>query len=285
MKTGGTSFAFHAQQHFASDEIYPSPGIDTLDGSIDARILAYSTLQALGSLSSARRGAIRFYAGHFPFAATALVRESFADSTTSCAPIVLTLVREPVARTVSTLRHFQRLRPGSVGEARANRFAALPLEAIYDDPAVHSTFVRDHQVRLYSTTLADATGAFGSRSPYHDVAARLDGTDSSADPLDATWTASETARRHALAIALANLRATDLVGTDDGYDRFIAELRTAHGWWPRGIDTSARANASQASEPVATSFRRRIEADNAADLEFYETARELAAARLAESRR
>lgn len=307
MKTGGTSFALHAREYFAPHEVYPCPGVDTIEGSIEEQVATYASVAGLRRLPESRRSVIRLYTGHLPFAATSVVRATVADAladadneldpntatqtdmSASRAPIVLTLVREPVARTISTLRHFRRLRPGSVGEGGApSRFAGWPLEAVYDDPAVHSTFIRDHQVRLYSAILSDGTGAFGSPSSYEAIAARLRDGAAAPDPLDAAWTANESVRRGALTTALANLHATDVVGTDDGYDRFVDELRVRHGWWPDGIDTRRRANVSDVSEVhdgVPASFRRRIEADNACDLEFYEAARDVAAARVPAARR
>lgn len=285
MKTGGTSFAFHARKHFTPEQVYPCAGLDTVDSSIQAQVLAYASLAGLRSLAPARRAAIRLYTGHFPYAATQLVGEATAGGTAIPDPIVLTLVREPVARTISTLRHFQRLGPGSVSPGAPNRFEGSRLEAIYDDAAVHSTFIRDHQVRIYSSALTDASDAFGSPSLYRDISARLQGAAAPPDPLDETWTAAEPMRRRALVTALTNLRATEVVGIDDGYDRFVDELRFGYGWWSDGIDTRVRANASDAQDDVPESFRRRIEIDNSCDVEFYEAARDLVAARTPVARR
>ncbi len=70
-----------------------------------------------------------------------------------------------------------------------------------------------------------------------------------------------------------------MIGLSDGYGEFIRELRDRYGWWPQGLDLDAKMNQSQESWGVSESLRKRIEADNAVDIEFYEHAREIVARR------
>src|SRR5438045_58198 len=96
MKTGGTSFVFHLKREFPAVALYPSE-VDRR-GPTDAE--PYGSLADLAAVTPVRRAAIRMYAGHFPYMARDIIG---GDLTT------ITLLREPVERTVSMLKHFKRL--------------------------------------------------------------------------------------------------------------------------------------------------------------------------------
>src|SRR5262249_24908647 len=128
MKTGGTSFVFHLLRQFPRDAVYPTAG---LDRSSPTDVEPYLSLDDLVAVTPARRADIQIYAGHFPFMARDLIG---GELTT------LTLLRDPVARTVSHLKHFKRLH---------DRFHDLPLEEIYEDPFVFRHFVDNHQTKVF----------------------------------------------------------------------------------------------------------------------------------------
>src|ERR1700722_10289365 len=111
MKTGGTSLVVHLQKEFRPHEVYPDAGLDRRDPD---DVAPYAAVGDLVALSSSRRAEIRLYAGHFPFAARDLIGTDVRT---------LTLLREPVERTISVLKHFKRLR---------DRYRDLSLEAIYE---------------------------------------------------------------------------------------------------------------------------------------------------------
>ena len=129
MKTGGTSLVLQLLRQFEPREVYP-------DAHLDRRHLMdaepYASLADLVALSPERRAAIRFYAGHFPFVARDLIA---GDVKT------ITLLRDPVDRSVSVLKHFKRLH---------SRFHELPLDAIYDDPFVFEVFVANYQTKVFA---------------------------------------------------------------------------------------------------------------------------------------
>ena len=77
-----------------------------------------------------------------------------------------------------------------------------------------------------------------------------------------------------LQIAKANLAKVDLVGVNDRYDDFVAGMRDRFGWTFDEDLPDKRVG----SEPWTAddALRRRIAEDNAADVELYEYARELA---------
>ena len=152
MKTGGTSFAFQLQRHFDSNEVYPSKGADRGD---EADIAGYVSVSRLLRLSPERRAAIRVYTGHFPFVVSELLDLDL---------VTLTLLRDPVERTISVLKHFKRL---------SRRYHSHALDDIYEDPFVFADFIENHQTRMFSVTADDKPEAFGSNMSYWATASLL----------------------------------------------------------------------------------------------------------------
>jgi hypothetical protein len=116
MKTGGTSFVFQLSANFAPAEVYPN---EILDRRAPTDLEPYASLADLERLSPQRRAQIRVFTGHLPFAARELIGPDV---------VTLTLLRDPVERTISVLKHFKRLYA---------RYRDLPLDAIYDDEIVY----------------------------------------------------------------------------------------------------------------------------------------------------
>jgi len=80
-----------------------------------------------------------------------------------------------------------------------------------------------------------------------------------------------------LVAAEQNLEGVDVVGLTEQHADFVEALTDRFGW---RLKREVRANAAPDDSPeVAESFRRRIAADNAIDMEFYEFARRLVDAR------
>jgi serine O-acetyltransferase len=255
MKTGGTTFAFHAMQQFDDREIYPSRSIDRRG---PADVASYVAIERLRNVSPERRREVRIYMGHYPYAAAELIEPK---------PIVISLLREPVGRTVSALRHFQRLTP---------RFAGASLEAIYDDPLIFHVFLHNHQVKLFALTMADAPAAFASLMFRAAAGALGIGPGGDDDPESATISIDD----GRLALALANLERVDVLGLSSDYQGFVEQLRGEYGWWRRpDSDLRGRANVSPGGASISDAFRRKIIADNPAEMEFYAHACDLVAAR------
>jgi len=267
MKTAGTSFAFQLQQQFQPHEVYPARGFDRRD---DTDIAGYVSISRLLRLSPDRRAEILIYTGHFPFVASQLLNEDLAT---------LTMLRDPVERTISVLKHFKR---------RSRRYHAYPLERIYDDPFVFAHFVENHQTRMFSVTPEDEPEAFGSTMSYWATAAMLGLGNPNYDP----ETQDAVDRERAIAAAKASavdeprfelakqqLAKVDVIGFSEQYDAFIEDLRRRFGWWPSGLDTRAKANISAEKWEEPKSLRARIVADNPFDIELYEYAKELVRSR------
>jgi hypothetical protein len=256
MKTGGTSLVLHLLKQFPPREVYPDAELDRRDRD---DVAPYAALHDLAALSAARRAEIRVYAGHFPFMARDLIGPDVQT---------LTLLRDPVERTVSVLKHFKRLR---------DRYRDLSLEEIYDDPVVFRFFVENHQTKVFSVSAADAPDAFASALTFEEISARLDepGRDARMVAPDADVPDTITIDAARLAQAKANLAAVAVIGADDDFHGFVEDLRARFGWWSRGIDDRPRANVSVEPWAASTSLRARITADCRFDLELYAHAREL----------
>jgi hypothetical protein len=220
MKTGGGTFLQHILANFERDEVYPYQPLDR-DMNLANFVIDYLT-----GLSPERRARIRVYTGHFPFVAAQLMGMEL---------LTITILRDPVERTISYLKHCKRYH---------EQHRSLSLEEIYEDPFFYSTLIRDHQAKLFAMTPDDQPQS------YLDI---IDVDD----------------RR--LEIAKANLERVDVLGIRERFPELLEEMERRYGWRFDGV----RDRHVSGGREVSSSFRRRIAEDNAADLAFYEHARAL----------
>ncbi len=226
-KAAGTSLFAQLRRHFDREQIYPDPS-DEVPG--PAPILFVSHLRERYQV---RRDEIRVVTGHFPVRASELLDDDF---------VTLTVVREPVARTLSFLRHHRRKTP-----ADADR----PLEEIYDDPIRFHGMIENNMVKMFSLTPDEMQAGDGLMTHVRDF-----GPDR-------------------VAAAKAGLAGIDVLGLDTEFPSFVDELSTRFGW---ALGEPMHANRTEPDD-VGESFRRRIAADNAADVELFAYALELHAER------
>jgi hypothetical protein len=223
MKTGGTSLLHQFHQNFAPEEVYPNRELD-----MDAeRFLKHLRVDYLLSLSEERRRAIRVYMGHFPYVACELLGIDL---------VKLSLLREPIDRTVSLLQQLKRNGP---------RHKDSTLEQIYEHPNVFSRLTANHQTKVFATKADD------DLVDYNNVIV-----------VDADR----------LALAKRNLAQIDVLGLTEQYDEFLDELQSRFGWH---FNRNVRANENVAIEGASPELRRRIAKDNEFDLELYDYARDL----------
>ena len=251
MKTGGTSLVLHLLREFPDEEMYPSAALDRRHPT-DAE--PYASISDLVALSPERRAKIRFYAGHFPFVARDVIGPDVRT---------LTLVRDPIDRTISILKHFKR---------RYERFRAVPLDDVYADPFVYRYFIENYQTKVFAVTAEEGPNAFVSSLSFQEVRDGLErppGQFDGGSAARATDSRALTVDNDGLERAMVNLAQVDAIGTDERFRDFVEELRRRFGWWTAGAKDFPRANTS--SEPwVATAaLRERIARDNAIDLEFF----------------
>ena len=226
-KAAGTELRERLKRYFAPEALYP----DKTDGDIATVAPQVSAAQLLARWE-VRRDEIELVTGHFPLATAELLD---ADFTT------LTVLREPVERTLSHLRHYRRLTPDARGKS---------LEAIYDETPTY-VFLRDHMVKMFSMTVDEvATAARENKWP---VIKYIELTPDR------------------LARAKERLASVDVLGLQDRFDEFCAVLQSRFGWQ---LGEPLYANSTPHDE-VPDSLRERIAADNALDVELFEYACDL----------
>jgi hypothetical protein len=218
-KTGGTSAIRMLRRHFGDDRVYPNRS----DGDTAAAVISIPHLIARWA---ARGHEIELITGHFPLCARELLGVPFTT---------FTILREPIDRTLSYLRHHQRLTPADRGKT---------LEQIYDTRFRFHGLIHNHMVKMLSLTVDEMRG--GALTPVAFSPERL-------------------------ARAKATLRAIDVVGVLDRFEDFCDQLQDRYGFRlgaPVVVNRTART-------PVDEAFRERIARDNAQDVELYQMARGL----------
>ncbi|MFT7608984.1 MAG: hypothetical protein ACI9MX_002052 [Candidatus Aldehydirespiratoraceae bacterium] len=176
-KTAGTALWQRLQEAFPREALYP--GVD--DGPMGETTLLTKWVRA----AFERRGdEIAVVAGHFPLCTTELLGGDFTT---------FTILRDPVDRTLSALRHY---RETTLGEADT------PLEEVYADPQ-RQWVVHNHMVKMLSLTVDEMDGDLFTAVEF--TPARLER-------------------------AKAALQTIDVVGTQDRFEPFCDELSRRFGW-------------------------------------------------------
>lgn len=245
MKTGGTTVFRYLRENFELDQLYPYRKLDIqLDGDV-VDLNHHLRLPYLLGLSEERRRQIRVYSGHFPSVTPELLGGDF---------LTVTILRDPVERTISLLRQLTRATQWLDPTDRPP--LELPLEEVYHHPAVFEPLIHDHQTKVFSMRASDQPDS------YRDV-------------MDVD--------EKRLALAKRNLMQVDVLGLTEGYDDFLDDLGSRTGWHlQRGLQKNA---APREDAPrVVDSLRRRIAADNAMDVELYSFAKDLLGQRAQDGR-
>jgi hypothetical protein len=221
-KSAGTSLRDRFRNHFPESAIYPN----RTDGT-DKRVSVISVRHLLDRWHT-RGDEIRLVAGHFPLATTEVLDVPF---------VTLTVLRPPVERTLSYLRHQRRLNKADAGKS---------LEEIYDDPFRFNALIRNHMTRMLSLTRDEVEAGDGVLGDVDDTPERL--------------------RR-----AERALEGMDLFGLQPHFEELCGQITARYGV---ELGEPIRSNATQpmAATPALTE---RIEADNALDMALYEFGRQL----------
>lgn len=218
MKTGGSTFRSHLKRNFRKPQIFP------LRGQVRDLERSYMYVDALRELTASDHERYRAYAGHHPPVAAEIIGDGV---------ITLSLLRDPVARTISVLKHARR---------HIDRYADLAYEEIYEDPWVHKLSVLNHQSKLFAMTLDD--------------------------PLESCLDALVVDEKR-YAMAVNRMESIEVLGLQTHYDQFLGDLADRYRWVFKPIDN--REVSGQHWKPPA-SFINRIKQDNAADMAFYDAA-------------
>ncbi len=146
-----------------------------------------------------------------------------------------TILRDPIDRTVSFLKHCRRYDP---------KFEGWELERIYDDRMTFEMLIENYQVKMFAMSLEDPL-------------------ESQLDPLEID--------DERLAVAVDNLGAVDVVGLHGHYDDFVDAMRARTGW---DFEPVARWRVGEPDE-VSSDLRERIAADNEMDVRFFAASNDL----------
>lgn len=248
MKTGGTSLSRLLRSQFDPQRTYPQ----NESGGAREKLSVWTLLQ----LGEQRLSEIEFYSVHMP----AWVADRVAPD-----HLMITLLREPVARTVSHLRHI----------ARADN-TPDDLEEIYEDPQWRDR-VSNYQTRMLSETEQDylALARTAANSAGFGAASRAELSDLKAQMtlFMRTGVVKPTALTpESLDIALGTLERMDEAGVTEDLEPFVQRLAQRMRCdlpSPRRLNVAANEHLT-----VAPSLEARIRDDSALDLELYERARE-----------
>ena len=147
MKTGGRTLQRHFRGNFELDEIYPYGKLDIRYDGDQVDIRHHLRVVPAATCPQKRVRRIRVYSGHFPYVASELLGGDFTR---------LTVLRDPVERTISLLRQFRRKDPWADPEPPAQRpMEGLTLEQVYENPFVFEPLVHNHQTKIFSMTADD----------------------------------------------------------------------------------------------------------------------------------
>lgn len=221
MKTAGATVGEHIRSNFRPEEVYPSSPLES------DLFRAYMNIPDLLDLPAERRAQARVVLGHFPYS---VVEEMGMDFVT------MTVLREPVARTISYLKHATRQHP---------RHRGMSLEQVYEDPFYNPAFILNHQAKIFS---------LGTQDKF--------------------WTYMEgiVVDEQRLEVAKANLAKVDVIGLTEHYGSFLQTMEEDFGWDIRDVEDQ---NVSRKEHDVSQSFVDRIVEDNRMDIEFYDYAAKL----------
>lgn len=267
MKTAGTSFADQISANFGSESLYPE-AVRAPGSTIGDLIETYNCVPTLVREANARKESIRLVRGHVPYSVRALLEAEF---------VALTILREPVARTLSYLKHCKR---------HHKEHHDLSLEEIYDDPWFNETFLHNYQTKIFSMSAREALMERRMEDGEHRLPPRTELLEGKNLP---DWIPSFVERHPArfmlecfsastgviavdearLATAKENLSLVDLVGITEAYDRFLAAIEERYGWT---VKPMPKRHVGQPGD-ISRAFAQRIAEDNTYDMELYEFAR------------
>ena len=145
-KAAGTELRERLKRHFAPEAMYP----DKTDGDLFSVAPQVSVGQLLRRWEQ-RKAEIEIITGHFPYSTIELLDAEF---------VTLSVLREPVERTLSHLRHHRKMTP----ETRD-----LSLEALYDEVFL-PVYFHNHMVKMFSLT-ADEIAASAEKNTWAAVRA------------------------------------------------------------------------------------------------------------------
>ena len=215
-KTAGTALLRRLRHALGPDRVYPRPH----EQGTPAVVLGVDRLASIDP-------SVRVVTGHFPFAAA----EDLGGPVST-----FTVLRDPIERVLSFLRHQREVE---------DRFAAWPLEKIFEDPIATGPLVANHMVKMLGMTRAEMTD--GAVTPIEVTAKHRD--------------RAEDVLHHRI----------DVFGLQEHFEIFCDDLEVRFGW-DLGPPVFMNRTTPMDSSPH---LRTRIAEHNELDVALYETAVDL----------
>jgi hypothetical protein len=289
MKTGGTTFLEQVIDHVGPQQVWPpqvrhlAPGVEG-EGTPFSYGLAHELLRTRPDELLKHQ----VIASHLP----AVVADVVADAV-GVAPPIVSVLRSPVDRVVSHLKQTQR---HHASEART-------LDEVYEDERFKEQFFTNFQTKVFSARRRELTeppaGSVteellkrpigGGRTVEDRLREIPEGNDKLVEmaalapegwdvdrvrwaflSCPAWWIPVDDER---VVMAQERLEQLEVVGLTERYEAFLQAIERRLGWRLQRIEPRRRAPGH---ERVSDALRRRILDDNAADMELYERACELA---------
>jgi hypothetical protein len=218
-KTGGISLYMRMQRQFGEEGVYPDAG-DGDPVAVAPQLMVHVLLRRWAE----RRDRIRVVTGHFPLCTTDLLDAEF---------VTFTILRDPVERTLSYLRHHRKTNPAA---------GKLSLEEIYEETGNFRHFIENHMVKMLSLRSEEMTDGMMTVVDFDSQRLRT---------------------------AKGALEKLDAFGLQEDLEGFAHLLERRYGW---RLGPPVHENVTEPAR-VPASFRRRIAEDNRLDLELYEHGR------------
>ena len=221
-KSAGTTLRDRFRATYPNEAIYPNG----TDGPVGHSVISLSNLLERWKV---RRQGLRLIAGHFPLSTVSLLDAEF---------VTVTVLRPPVDRTLSYLRHQKMLNA-------ADRTKSL--EEIYDDPFRFTGLIRNHMTRMFSIGADEMAAGDGVLTDVVDSPARLER-------------------------AKAAIESLDGFGLQPRFDEFWNDFARRYGL---EVGEPVRSNQTDPDPGVTPALVERITHDNADDIDLYAYAERL----------
>jgi hypothetical protein len=228
-KTAGTALLRALRRTLGPDAVYPTPELDEVPSiHIDTALLREAF---------AREGdRIQVVVGHYPLCTTELLGAPFRT---------ITVLRDPLERTLSFLRHRRQETPDLAGAS---------LEELYRDPYVLFGMIHNHMTKMLGISTEEMVHPLGMLNmvEFDDAFAGR---------------------------ARAGLERIDVIGLQERFDDFLALLEARFGWdlGDVGYVNRTERRDDDTSDVLEWSIRK----DNALDFDLYRFAVDLVERRAA----
>lgn len=267
MKTGGTSFSHVIADNFEEAHRYPYAKDDAV---FFERMESYVHVPKFIQSVNSNSQNLQVISAHVPLATRDFLIEPYRT---------LTLLREPVERTISYLKHCRRYHI---------EHQNMSLEDIYADDWFRATFMENYQTKIFSMTAAEALAEdrlkdhYPTMPPRDQINLETEFTGKLAEFKDeapgrfcmeffAPSTGVIVVDDARFESAKESLRQLDVVGVTAEFDRFLKRLSEKFDWTIREFPKQ------HVGEPdnVSQALREKIAADNEFDRELFLYARSL----------